>query len=387
MNFNTSGGTDNHSSTPGTFDFFITKYTDDVPGVSQVSASPSTDSSSITWTSNPASSSQVEYGLTEYFGTATAETDTGTRVTTHTKTLTGLIACSRYYYRVLSTDASGNKGISVRGSFSTSGCLASSITGGTEFYTETTGGTLELTNQQSTATLVAPNGYYSEATTIQISTLDSSGVPTPPSGTSLVRGNFYNLLAVTDSNTEITSFDEPVTFTINYGTATESVYQETTLDVYKYDGTGWDKQGCTLDTVNNTLTCMLGGFSVYGVFGQVLSVTTCSASAPVCQDAKPVSIPNLFQINVSATKATLYFTPVTPDRRYFISYSTKSPAEEHGADVYLGNTGVQNFTVNYLAPNTTYYFKVRGQNGCMPGEWSSILEAKTTGATTQKNIR
>jgi hypothetical protein len=126
---------------------------------------------------------------------------------------------------------------------------------------------------------------------------------------------------------------------------------------------------------------MLGGFSVYGVFGQEILGSTANSSsssgASSCGDTKPNSWPDLFQINVNSAQVTLYFTPVTPDNRYYISFSTRPIAEEHGAEVRLGNIGVQNFTVNYLAPNTTYYFKVRGQNGCMPGNWSSIMKVTT----------
>jgi hypothetical protein len=100
-------------------------------------------------------------------------------------------------------------------------------------------------------------------------------------------------------------------------------------------------------------------------------------AAPVCTDSKPIGIPDLFQINVSNTTAKLFFTPLSYNNQYYISFSTKPNAEEHGLSATLAREGVQNFTINLLKPNTTYYFKVRGQNGCMPGDWSTIMKIKT----------
>lgn len=381
IDFDDSAGEDIHTSDASTFDFYVTKYTDDTPTVSQISASPSSESSNMTWTTNPASSSQVEYGLTKYFGTATSETDTSPRVTNHSKTISSLKNCARYHYRVLSADSDGNKGISTRQNFNTSGCSASSVTGGTDEYMETSGGSLELTNSQSTVTLTVPDGFYSESAAIQVNILNPSGIPSAPSGTSLIRNNFYNLLAVTDSNTEITTFDEPVTFTINYGSGTESSYQESTFDVYKYSGSGWDKQNCTLNMNSNTVTCSLNEFSVYAVFGQGVtsSPSLSEASAPACQDIRPNGWPDLFQINVSSTQATLYYTPINGDNSdYYISFSEKPDTFEHGTFTGQGrSTGVLSYTVNYLKPNTRYYFRVRGQNGCMPGQWSNQMRAVT----------
>jgi len=100
------------------------------------------------------------------------------------------------------------------------------------------------------------------------------------------------------------------------------------------------------------------------------------ASAPSCVDTKPASAPDLFQIDVTDTSARLFFTPISNTSTYFISCSTSPLAEEHGIEVDLYSNGVQSFSVNLLNPNTTYFFKVRGQNGCMPGNWSNILQAK-----------
>lgn len=98
-----------------------------------------------------------------------------------------------------------------------------------------------------------------------------------------------------------------------------------------------------------------------------------------CSNSAPSSAPDLFQIDTAETQATLYFTPLSDTETYFVSFSTNTNAEEHGAEVTLGREGVQNFTVDYLSPGVEYFFKVRGQRGCMPGGWSTIKAATTHG--------
>jgi hypothetical protein len=83
--------------------------------------------------------------------------------------------------------------------------------------------------------------------------------------------------------------------------------------------------------------------------------------------------------------AKLFFTPAQTDK-YYISFSTKALAEEHGAEVNLKYENIQNFTVNLLKPNMTYYIKVRGQNGCMPGDWSNIMKITTRSKGVTKAV-
>jgi hypothetical protein len=64
----------------------------------------------ITWTTNEAATSQVNYGLTTSYGSNTT-LDT-TRVTSHGQNLTGLTPNTLYHYRVRSRDAAGNEAVS-----------------------------------------------------------------------------------------------------------------------------------------------------------------------------------------------------------------------------------------------------------------------------------
>ena len=68
------------------------------------------NSAQITWTTNEAATSRVEYGLTTSYGSST--TLDATLVTAHSVALTGLAPNTTYNYRVRSIDAAGNERIS-----------------------------------------------------------------------------------------------------------------------------------------------------------------------------------------------------------------------------------------------------------------------------------
>ncbi len=77
-----------------------------IPIISAVQASNiSNNAATITWTTDLASSSQVEYGTTTSYGTQTPVNSTP--VTLHSVTLSGLTPNTVYHYRVISTNANG----------------------------------------------------------------------------------------------------------------------------------------------------------------------------------------------------------------------------------------------------------------------------------------
>ena len=77
------------------------------PVISGVGSSNITASgASVAWTTNEASDTQVEYGLTTGYGSST--TLNPAMVTSHSASLSGLAANTLYHYRVKSRDAAGN---------------------------------------------------------------------------------------------------------------------------------------------------------------------------------------------------------------------------------------------------------------------------------------
>ena len=80
---------------------------DPAPVISNIQASDvTTNSATITWTTDQTASSQVEYGPTTSYGSATTE-DTN-QVTTHSVQLTGLTPGTVYHYRVKSGNENGD---------------------------------------------------------------------------------------------------------------------------------------------------------------------------------------------------------------------------------------------------------------------------------------
>lgn len=98
---------------------FTTTAADTTPPViSAVQATQVTASSAtISWTTDEAADTQVEYGVTSAYGTSTPLVSA--LVTSHTVGLTGLAANTTYFYRVRSRDAAGNLATSTGGSFAT----------------------------------------------------------------------------------------------------------------------------------------------------------------------------------------------------------------------------------------------------------------------------
>src|SRR5438128_2496883 len=77
------------------------------PVISSVSAfNISSSQATITWATNEASDSQVDYGPTTAYGSATPVNSS--LLTAHAETPTGLLANTTYHYRVKSRDAAGN---------------------------------------------------------------------------------------------------------------------------------------------------------------------------------------------------------------------------------------------------------------------------------------
>jgi len=94
------------SNNKGDYYYFTTALDEIDPTISNVEATPTATTATITWTTDELSTSQVEYGLTTDYG---FETDISHRLTiSHVVKLTGLTTGETYHYRVISEDANGN---------------------------------------------------------------------------------------------------------------------------------------------------------------------------------------------------------------------------------------------------------------------------------------
>jgi len=110
---------------------------------------------------------------------------------------------------------------------------------------------------------------------------------------------------------------------------------------------------------------------------------------PSCADLKPENTPKLFQIDTTKDKAVLYFSPSgNKTSSYVISYGYSTDDYRFGTRFDYSNIdGAVQYTINDLEPNKTYYFKVYGQNGCMPGDWSNTLHATTLSSNSSLTFK
>jgi hypothetical protein len=97
------------------------------PVISSISSgTPSPYSATITWTTDEPATSQVNYGTTTSYGTASSS---AALVTSHAITLTGLTASTAYNFQVESVDAEGNTATSSNQTLTTAAdTLAASLT-------------------------------------------------------------------------------------------------------------------------------------------------------------------------------------------------------------------------------------------------------------------
>jgi chitodextrinase len=95
------------------------------PTLSAISVSAlSTSSATINWTTNKAADTQIAYGPTAAYGSATALNPA--LVSSHSQPLSGLAPGTTYHYQVKSRDAAGNLAVSGDLTFSTAAAQAAS---------------------------------------------------------------------------------------------------------------------------------------------------------------------------------------------------------------------------------------------------------------------
>jgi subtilase family serine protease len=140
-----------------------------------VAASVSNTSETITWTTDQASSSQVNYGLTTMY-TLSSTLNTAL-VTSHTVTLTGLTAGTMYDFDVMSANASAESSTSGNSTFTTTGTAPAPMISNVSSSGVTSGtATITWTTDQAATSVVnygVTNGYGSTASVAGLTTAHS----------------------------------------------------------------------------------------------------------------------------------------------------------------------------------------------------------------------
>lgn len=241
--------------------------------ISAISATPSSTGSGLSWTTGRASSTLLNYGLTTSYGNSTSETDTSSRLLSHSTSLSGLQACTKYHYQVDGYDGYFSRGASSDQSFITSGCTASASVLSSSTSTNITtaaGGTINF----GSAEIVVPTSFTGSASSavFQGKELDPTtfyNTIATPGGKYRAGSYVLNLRALTSLSANITTFTNPITITLPYTDDDVTTISVPSLKIQRYDdGVGWTElDSCSVNTVAKTVTCTTTHFSDFALFG------------------------------------------------------------------------------------------------------------------------
>lgn len=254
------------------------------PTHSSITVSPATTTASVTWTTNEAGSSKVVYSAGLSFGSTTTETDTSSRVTSHSKSLSSLIACTSYNYKVVSADASGNYATSTSDIFTTLGCSGGAVPSSatTSPVTVSSAATSTLTDTGRTLTVSTPANFTatSSSVIIQIRAQSTQTVLSTigsPGSLSSAASVVFDVTALINNTTVLDSFDSPVTISYTYTDSDISGLEESSLSMYHYHDGVWEElDDCSVDVGANMITCDTPSFSTFAIFGSAVSSQTSS---------------------------------------------------------------------------------------------------------------
>ena len=176
------------------------------PVISGAAATPSGSTAAISWTTDEASSSRVDYGTS---ATALTSSATGAGgVIAHSVTLPGLASATTYYYKVTSADVSGNSATSATAlSFTSADTTPPVISAVTATPASTTATIAWTTNEASTSRV----DYGTSATNLNLNTTVAGSVTThsvPLTGLAAGTRYYYRVTSVDPSGNSATS---PVT--------------------------------------------------------------------------------------------------------------------------------------------------------------------------------
>jgi hypothetical protein len=226
-------------------------------------------------------------------------------------------------------------------------------------------------------TIALPDEY--KALVVNLNPTDAPGISTTHS-LFIVKGVGQTSVRVCTDATLIADVNSSCTgYVLNVGDPSLSSVNIDGIDYWKVTGlTGTGAMGVTPPPPSPTPTpSPSSGSSGGSSGGSSSSGSGGSTGSAGCTASEVGAIPNLFQINVLGDSAKLFFSPIPDVNTFYFSYATRPDALEYGVEATLAREGVQNYTISLLRPNTVYYFKVRGQNGCKSGEWSNIMQIRT----------
>jgi lysophospholipase L1-like esterase len=265
----------------------------DAPVFSGLATSSTNSTITLSWVTNELASSRVAYGLVNSLSQTTSETDTSPRVLNHEVTITGLRPCTRYALAAVSRDGVLNTATSSSVFARTTGCTGDAQISqtGSQSVDTSAGGSVT----QDRIVLNVPESFTasSSAAVFQIHSIDAGSFALSaggPTGKTRAGNKVFNLSALIDETTEISTFLEPLTIQFSYDDADVVGVNESTLKIYRYSSGTWSPlTNCVVNTNANTVTCETQAFSDFGIYGDAVvsvsspspSVQSVSANGPI----------------------------------------------------------------------------------------------------------
>ncbi len=156
------------------------------------------------------------------------------------------------------------------------------------------------------------------------------------------------------------------------------------------DGSGAIDNAITLAGVTNDIRGTARPQGCNPDIGAFEKSTTCSPTSsssestvatriypPACNDTTPGMVDLYGALAENDHEVMLYFTEAKGNYdHYAIEYGVESGKYIYGAE-RIGTKGTRTYLVQALKPNTTYYFRIRGDYGCARGPWSAEISGRT----------
>ena len=370
----------------------------------------STNSATITWTSDQATTSQVNYGTTCGYGLQSSLNSTLS--TSHSVTLCGLAAGTLYNYAALSANSAGTLSASVNLMFTTTGSSnpAPVISAVSATNITSSGVTITWTTDQTASSQVAygTTSSYGSLSSLNpaLSTAHSVSI------TGLTAGTTYNYGAISANLGGASTTSSNATFTTSAGSGTPPVIsvvtaafpsnssgstaadssvtitwttdQASTSQVFYGTSTAYGQQSALNPALTNAHAVTVTGLTPGNVYNyQVVSANGSGASASSANNVISFVIWRLAPYPVTATGATILWTTADPT-----SYPNLAQNVSTYAQVFYGTTSNLNsssltasdpafgpyhqVSLPNLTPGTTYYYlavskDAAGNTVTMPG--------------------
>lgn len=368
------------------------------PSISNINVSNITASGAvITWTTNQTASSYVDFGQTSSYGSTAGS---GTLVTSHSVSLTGLSASTTYHYRVRSANALGRQTTSSDRTFTTAaappppppppppsptcntgsvgtrqfvGCLWDGTNYNTADGNAPSGPVLSSPVPTSATALNLDWGNGGPNSTVGSDTFSArwKGSFTFPAGTYTFTGGSDDGLRVrVNGTTRLDQWrDRP--YSENSFTQTFSSQTFVTIEIDFYERVGFAKLNFRWapSSVSTPLPSSPSSRP---------QTPSPPPASPAGRDSTPPTISDIVGIS-STTSATITWTTNEPANSYV----------DYGLETTYGSEAGQNdavtahtVTITDLAPGTTYYFRVKSNDAAGNRAFSDAQTIQTLAETS-----